>query len=73
MKSTNLLKDFRKVPVVHIQVNELANEQINRCSLLLLDGGSNWRINVVHGVLNEHTLLLANVLNRLLTLQGLEE
>jgi hypothetical protein len=73
MKSTNLLKDFRKVSVVHVQVNEFADEQINRRSLLLLDGSSNWRINVVYGVLNEHSLLLANVLNRLFALQGLQE
>ena len=71
MESPNLLQDSSVIAAVHVQVDQLSDEQIHWSSLLLLYSGSDWRIDIIDGVLDEHLFLLSNMLYRFLALHCL--
>ena len=73
MEPADLPENLAVVPLGQIRVDELADEQLHRRSLLLLDGRALRRVDIVHGILDKHPLGLADVLHRLLPLKSLQE
>jgi hypothetical protein len=55
-------------PAGKILVEEFTKEEFNGSSLLLFDSGTFRWVDIIHGVLDQHTLLLANHLGALLAL-----
>ena len=63
MQLLDLSENLIRVALAQVDINQLANKIIHRRSLLLLDRSALWRINIVHGVLDEHTFGLPDVLH----------
>ena len=68
MESANLPENLAVVSLSQVAVDQLADEEIQGCPLLLLNGRELGRVDVVDGILNQHLLGLANMLHRLLAL-----
>ncbi len=73
MQPADLLQDLGVGPLGEIRVYELADEELHGRPLLLLDGWPLRGVDVVDGILDEHSLGLTDVLHRLLPLERLEE
>ena len=73
MKPPDLLEDLAVVALGKIHVDQLADEELHWSALLLLDGWSLGRVNIIDSILNEHALCLANVLYRLFALECLQK
>lgn len=73
MKPPDLLQNLAIIPLGQVCVDELANKELHWRSLFLLNGRPLRRVNVVHGIVNQHPFRLSDVLNRFLALQRLEE
>lgn len=73
MQFPDLLRHLLHVTLGKVKIYEIADEKINRCPLLLLDRRPLRRVDIVSCVLNQHTLLLTEMLGTLLPLQRFEE
>ena len=69
----NLLDDFLQSLLVQVKVHQFADVQLQSRTLFLLNSRTLGRVDIVDRVLQEHALLLAQVLCRLLSLQSLQE